>query len=52
MKKTLPDMPILGYVPRSVELQVVERHLGLVQASENKEISELLSTASKHRKQY
>lgn len=47
MKKTLPDMPILGYVPRSVELQVVERHLGLVQASENKEISELLSTASK-----
>ncbi len=46
MKETLPNMPILGFVPKTVGMQLAERHLGLIHASEQGQILEFLSAAS------
>ena len=46
MKEALPNMPILGFVPKTVGMQVAERHLGLIHASEQSQILEFLSAAN------
>tara|TARA_Y100001933_G_scaffold261532_1_gene316447 strand:- start:1474 stop:2808 length:1335 start_codon:yes stop_codon:yes gene_type:complete len=46
MKETIPNMPILGFVPKTVGMQLAERHLGLIHASEHSQILEFLSVAS------
>lgn len=47
MQGALPEMPILGFVPRSPDLALPERHLGLVQAGEQQAISEMLDRAAR-----
>lgn len=46
MKETLPSIPILGFVPKTVSMQLAERHLGLMHASETGQMLEFLSAAS------
>jgi cobyrinic acid a,c-diamide synthase len=48
MGATLPHIPILGYVPRSDDLVLPSRHLGLVQASEHGELEQFLEHAANH----
>ncbi len=43
ISRYLPDMPILGAIPRETDLVVAERHLGLVPANEQADASELIS---------
>ena len=44
--KAMPDLPVLGYVPRDVALGLPDRHLGLVQASEHPELNAFLDRAA------
>ncbi|CAA6604609.1 Cobyrinic acid A,C-diamide synthase [Rhodospirillaceae bacterium LM-1] len=39
----LPEFPVLGAIPRETELEVAERHLGLVPANEQAGASELIA---------
>ena len=41
------NLPILGAIPRRVELSLPERHLGLVQAREHPEIDEFITHAAR-----
>lgn len=43
IQRYLPDLPILGAVPRDAELEVAERHLGLVPANEQSGASDLIA---------
>ncbi|HAA90870.1 MAG: cobyrinic acid a,c-diamide synthase [Rhodospirillaceae bacterium] len=45
MEESLPEVPILGFLPRTADLALPERHLGLVQAREHDEIGTLLDRA-------
>ena len=40
------DMPILGYLPRSTDLALPDRHLGLVQAAERTDLDGFLDRAA------
>lgn len=42
----LPDLPILGLLPREAELELPSRHLGLVQAVERPDLEALLEKAA------
>jgi cobyrinic acid a,c-diamide synthase len=42
----LPDLPLLGHVPRHAELALPERHLGLVQAGEHPDLAGFLDRAA------
>jgi cobyrinic acid a,c-diamide synthase len=42
----LPDLPLLGALPRAADLVLPSRHLGLVQASEHDELAMLLDRAA------
>lgn len=42
----LPDLPVLGHMPRDDALALPERHLGLVQASEHPELDAFLDQAA------
>lgn len=42
----LPCLPVLGAIPRDRELEVTERHLGLVPANEQTDASEMISMLS------
>lgn len=44
--RSLPEMPILGTVPRSATLEIPQRHLGLVQAEEHLEMASFLDKAA------
>lgn len=46
MVKYLPDLAVLGYLPRNADLVMPERHLGLVQAAENKDLQGFLDNAA------
>ncbi|WP_420548687.1 cobyrinate a,c-diamide synthase [Curvivirga sp.] len=46
MDKYLPDLPILGYLPRHPDLEMPERHLGLVQAGEHSDLEGFLQIAA------
>ena len=46
MAEYLPDQKVLGYLPRNTDLMMPERHLGLVQASENAELGDFLDRAA------
>ncbi|HYM03507.1 MAG TPA: cobyrinate a,c-diamide synthase, partial [Stellaceae bacterium] len=46
VRTALPDLPILGQVPRHAELALPERHLGLVQASEHADLDRFLDRAA------
>jgi cobyrinic acid a,c-diamide synthase len=46
VRTALPELPILGHVPRLAELALPERHLGLVQASEHPDLDGFLSRAA------
>jgi cobyrinic acid a,c-diamide synthase len=46
VRTALPDLPILGHVPRLAELALPERHLGLVQASEHPDLDGFLDRAA------
>ena len=41
-------IPVLGYLPRSEELSLPERHLGLVQAGESSETEDRINAAATH----
>lgn len=43
----LPDLPVLGYLPRDAALALPERHLGLVQAREHPELDTFLDRAAR-----
>lgn len=43
IERYLPDLPILGAIPRNSELEVAERHLGLVPANEQSGASDLIA---------
>jgi cobyrinic acid a,c-diamide synthase len=45
VRTALPDLPILGHVPRHAELALPERHLGLVQAAEHPDLDGFLDRA-------
>ncbi len=47
VRTALPDLPILGHVPRRAELALPERHLGLVQAAEHPDLDGFLDRAAK-----
>lgn len=42
----LPGLPVLGAIPRDRDLEVTERHLGLVPANEQADASEMISMLS------
>lgn len=46
VRTALPELPILGHVPRVAELALPERHLGLVQASEHPDLDGFLDRAA------
>jgi cobyrinic acid a,c-diamide synthase len=46
VRTALPDLPILGHVPRHAELALPERHLGLVQAAEHPDLDGFLDRAA------
>jgi cobyrinic acid a,c-diamide synthase len=46
VRTALPELPILGHVPRLAELALPERHLGLVQASEHADLDGFLDRAA------
>ncbi|MBM3566809.1 MAG: cobyrinate a,c-diamide synthase, partial [Alphaproteobacteria bacterium] len=46
MRAALPDVPVLGVVPRDPALALPERHLGLVQAMEHGRLSAFLDRAA------
>jgi cobyrinic acid a,c-diamide synthase len=46
VRTALPDLPILGHVPRQAELALPERHLGLVQAAEHPDLDGFLDRAA------
>ena len=46
MARALPDVPVLGAIPRDPALALPERHLGLVQASEHAALESFLDRAS------
>ncbi len=46
VRTVLPQLPILGHVPRHAELSLAERHLGLVQASEHPDLDRFLDGAA------
>lgn len=48
MATALPHIPVLGCVPRSEDLAIPSRHLGLVQASEHTELEGFLERAAQH----
>jgi cobyrinic acid a,c-diamide synthase len=52
LKHSIQDIPVLGYLPRSLDFKIPERHLGLVVAEENpidkKEIDKLADAILKH----
>lgn len=41
-----PNIKVLGFVPRQVDLQLPDRHLGLVQAREHHDLEDFLDTAA------
>jgi cobyrinic acid a,c-diamide synthase len=43
IERYLPELPVLGAIPRDSELQVSERHLGLVPANEQSGASDLIA---------
>jgi cobyrinic acid a,c-diamide synthase len=43
IQRYLPDLPILGAIPRDRELEVAERHLGLVPANERAGAQDLIA---------
>jgi cobyrinic acid a,c-diamide synthase len=45
VRMALPQLPILGHVPRHAELALPERHLGLVQATEHGDLERFLDRA-------
>jgi len=47
MAVTLPDIPIMGTIPRNAELMLPERHLGLVPAHEHTEIETFIAGAAR-----
>jgi cobyrinic acid a,c-diamide synthase len=46
LARTLPELPILGMVPRDAGLLLAERHLGLVQAVEQENLDRLIEQAA------
>lgn len=44
--RALPDIPVLGCLPRSAGLELPERHLGLVQAGEHPDLAGFLDRAA------
>jgi cobyrinic acid a,c-diamide synthase len=46
VRTVLPQLPILGHVPRHAELSLPERHLGLVQAAEHPDLDHFLDRAA------
>ncbi len=46
VRTALPDLPILGHVPRHADLALPERHLGLVQAAEHPDLDRFLDRAA------
>lgn len=48
VRTALPDMAILGAVPRDEALALPERHLGLVQAGEHADLARFLDRAADH----
>ena len=46
VRKSLPGLPLLGAVPREVELNLPSRHLGLVPASEHDALDAFLDRAA------
>jgi cobyrinic acid a,c-diamide synthase len=46
LAEALPDLPILGMLPRDEALAVPERHLGLVQATEHTDLDAFLDRAA------
>jgi cobyrinic acid a,c-diamide synthase len=48
LTRTLPDMKVLGTVPRHDALALPERHLGLVPAGEHQALGDFLARAADH----
>lgn len=46
MVRVLPEVPVLGAIPRDPALEIPERHLGLVQASEHAALTKFLDAAA------
>jgi cobyrinic acid a,c-diamide synthase len=46
-RTALPDLPVLGMVPRDAVLTLPERHLGLVQAQEHDDLDVFLESAAR-----
>jgi cobyrinic acid a,c-diamide synthase len=46
LKAALPDLPVLGAVPRHEDLVLPERHLGLVPAGEHRDLDAFLERAA------
>lgn len=46
MKRFLPKVRVLGYIPRSSDLEVPSRHLGLVQAHEKTQLDSFIDRAA------
>lgn len=46
LARTLPDVPVLGAVPRETRLDLPHRHLGLIQAAEHGSLDRFLDAAA------